>query len=262
MLPAYNFRWLGSRRSLLSVLALVSCMHANAAILAIQDFEVTPSGPVWTYTGAPSNFVSGDSGSGGAPANSPVGIGGSRAWETNSVSGGNPVTFDNLTLPSGYSSFTATFRLAGMNLAGSSGGPDNLDYVLTSYSLDGGTTWVNRVRVRGAVADNSFWGYDATGVASVNYLPETEELFQPLTSGLQTTLGFSTVSIEFPGSITQLSLRITPRSSSSSDSWLIDNVTLLGEPTGIPEPATGVLAAVGLTLIAARRRSSRTKARG
>jgi hypothetical protein len=251
----YKFRQsFYSRNSLLPVLALVGCIQANAATtLAIQDFELTPSGPVWTYTGTPADFVSGNSGAGGAPPNSPVGIGGSRAWVTTSVSGGNPVTFDNLTLGSGYSSFTATFRLAAMNLTGTTGGPDNLDYVLTSYSLDGGTTWVDRVRVRGAVADNSFWGYDATGVAAVSYLPGTEELFQPLVTGLQTTLGYSTVSIEFPGSITQLSLRITPRSSSSSDSWLIDNVTLLAETTGVPEPATWMLSLLGMVVIAVCR---------
>jgi hypothetical protein len=239
----------------LKVLGLVSCLQANGAtILAIQDFELAPSGPVWTYTGTPADFVSGDSGVNGAPPNSPVGIGGSRAWNTTSVSAGNPVTFDNLTLPSGYSSFTTTFRLAAMNLNGTSDGPDNLDFVLTAYSLDGGTTWVNRVRVRGAVTDNSFWGYDATGVASVNYLPEAEALFQPTTSGLQTEFGYSTVSIEFPGSITQLSLRITPRSSSSADSWLIDNVSLLGEPAGVPEPSTWILACFGVGMMAVFRR--------
>jgi hypothetical protein len=116
-----------------------------------------------------------------------------------------------------------------MNPNGSTGGPDNLDYVLVEYSLDNGATFVDRLRVRGAVNNNCSWAYDATGLASVQYLPATEEMFQPINSGLQTEFGYSTVEIEFPGTITQLTLRITPRSSTSSDSWLVDNLELVGE---------------------------------
>lgn len=197
--------------------------------LAFQDFEVSPQAPVWTYTGVPNNFQNGFSPSNATPANSPIGIGGSRAWHVESVSGGNAVTFDNQTIPTGYDSIRVRFRLAGMNLTGSSGGPDNLDYVLLAYSTNGGSTFTNRIRVRGAVNNNCSWGYSATGVAKAYYTPTNEVTFQPITSGLQTTLGMSTVELVFPGSITQLSVRITPRSSSSTDDWLVDNLVLTGE---------------------------------
>jgi MYXO-CTERM domain-containing protein len=257
------FRFKTQRLALLALAlsAISPKAHAAQVTIAIQDFEVSPSGPVWTYTGTPAGFESGFSSGSAAPAGSPVGVGGSRAWHVVSVSGGNPLVFDNIAIPSGYDRIVATFRLASMNLLGASGGPDNLDYVLTAYSLDGGANFVDRVRVRGALADNSFWGYDATGVASVNYLPGSEALFQPTNSGLQTTQGYSTVEIEFPGSITQLSLRITPRSSSSTDSWLIDNVALIGEgETSVPEPATVIPAAAGLLVLAAAARRRKAKA--
>ena len=115
-----------------------------------------------------------------------------------------------------------------MNLAGLGGGPDNLDYVLVQYSVDNGSTFYNRLRIRGAVNDNSFWAYDATGIAIVNYQPTNEVLFQPINSGLATENGYSTVGILFSGTINQLKIKITARSSSSTDTWLIDNVSLLG----------------------------------
>jgi hypothetical protein len=226
----YNFLLLA-----LSIVGVTSFTKAQLAIdtLAIQDFELTPSTPTWNFTG-PVVYSSGTSSATAAPPNSPIGINSSRAWETTSVSGGLVLDFDNVTVPSGYDSVRVNFKLAAMNLNGSTGGPDHLDYVLVEYSIDGGNTFVSRLRIRGAAANNSFWGYDATGVAKVNYLPATETMFQPANSGLQTTEGYSTCEIAFPGSITQVQIRITGRSSSSTDTWLVDNLVLTGENSCSP----------------------------
>ncbi len=202
--------------------------QTNIDTLAIQDFEIVPASPTWNFTG-PVIYNSGFSGAGAAPANSPIGIGGSRAWETTTNSGGLVLDFDNITIPVGYDSIRVHFNLAAMNLTGATGGPDNLDYVLVAYSLDNGGGYTNRLRIRGASTDNSFWAYDATGVAQVNYLPAVETMFQPTTTGLQTTFGYSNCEIVFPGSVTQIKLRITGRSSSSSDTWLVDNLLITGE---------------------------------
>lgn len=215
---------------LLSVWAFTGILHSQSNIdtLAFQDFEVVPATPVWSFTG-PVIYNSGYSTASAAPANSPIGIGGSRAWETTTNSGGLVLDFANTTIPSGYDSVRVRFNLAAMNLAGPTGGPDDLDYVLAAYSIDGGTTYSNRLRIRGAVANNCFWAYSATAVGKVYYLPATETMFQPLTSGLQTTMGYSTCEIVFLGTITQLALRITGRSSSSTDTWLVDNLVMTGE---------------------------------
>lgn len=226
----YNFLLLA-----LSIVGVTSITKAQLAIdtLAIQDFEITPATPTWNFTG-PVVYNSGTSSASAAPPNSPIGINSSRAWETTSVSGGLILDFDNITIPSGYDSVRVNFRLAAMNLNGSTGGPDNLDYVLVEYSIDGGNTFVSRLRIRGATANDSFWGYDATGIAKVNYLPASETMFQPTNSGLQTTEGYSICEIAFPGSITQVQIRITGRSSSSSDTWLVDNLILTGENSCSP----------------------------
>ena len=197
--------------------------------LAFQDFEVVPQSPTWNYTGTPSAFLSGITTGSQAPAGVEMGINNSRAWHISSAT--NPVDFNNQIIPSGYDSIRVTFRLAAMNLNNSAGGPDYADYVLVSYSTDNGSTFVNRIRVRGATNDNSHWPYHATRTAKAYYLPATEALFHPSLGGLQLSAGVSTVELVFPGSISQLSLKITPRASSISDSWFIDNLLLVGEST-------------------------------
>lgn len=215
---------------LLASLAFSQLLTAqlNIDTLAFQDFEVTPAAPVWNFTG-PVIYNSGFSGPGAMPANSPLGIGGSRAWETTTNSGGLVLDFANTVIPAGYDTIRVRFNLAAMNLLSTGGGPDNLDYVLVAYSTDGGFTYTNRTRVRGATTDNSTWAYSATGFAGNYYQPATEQVFQPTSSGPQTTFGYSTVEIKFPGTVTQIAFRITGRSSSSTDTWMIDNLVMTGE---------------------------------
>lgn len=216
---------------------LLSTMMAHSSLaqlqvdtLAFQDFETVPASPVWSYTGTLAGTQSGFAPANASIPNTPLGINGSQAWHVAQVSAGNPIVFNNTVIPVGYDSIRVNFRLSAMNLLAATGGPDNLDYVLVAYSLDNGATFVDRLRIRGSVLDNSFWAYDATGVASVNYLPATETVIQPLSSiGLQVAEGYSFCEITFPGSISQLAIRITPRSSSSTDSWLVDNLVLSGE---------------------------------
>jgi hypothetical protein len=208
----------------------------NVDTLAFQDFEVSPASPTWNFTG-PVVYNSGFSAPNAAPPNSPLGINGSRAWETTTNSSGLMLTFSNVPITGSYDSILVRFNLAGMNLLGSSGGPDHLDWVLVGYSLDNGINWVNRLRIRGAVNNNSFWPYSALGVAKVNHLPATESMFQPINSGLQLNDGIAVCEIVFPGTITQLQIRITARSSSSTDTWLIDNVVMTGENSCVVNPA-------------------------
>ncbi len=219
------------KRTLLSLTLAISCV-ANAQLitdtLAIQDFEVIPMTPTWTFTG-PVVYRSGFTSATAGPPNSPVGIGGSRAWETTTNSAGLILEFANVTVTPGYDSVRVKFRLAAMDTGGTSSGPDDLDYMLTEVSLDGGSTYYQRLRIRGAVTNNCYWPYSATGVAKVYYQPQTEQMFQPATSGPQTTMGYSTCEITFPGTVTQVRIKMTGRSSSASDTWFVDNLLITGE---------------------------------
>lgn len=226
----------------LSLFGNVSAQQIDT--LAIQDFETIPASPTWTYTGALAGTQTGYAAAGTSIPGSPLGIDGSTAWHVVTVSSGNPIVFNNVTIPAAtYDTIRLQFRLAAMDLVGSFGGPDNLDYVLVEYSLDNGSSFTGRMRIRGAVANNSFWPFDATGVASVYYTPASETVFAPTNSGLQTNEGYALCEITFPGSISQLTVRITPRSSSSSDSWLVDNVLLRGEKNCQPSASSLIASA-------------------
>ena len=202
-------------------------MGSCQQIIAQQDFEVTPAGPVWGYTGTP-NFMEGFTTANATPANSPIGIGGSRAWHLEAVSSGLTLEFANQQIPAGAAS-RLQFKLAAMNLTGTTGGPDYLDYVLVEISTDGGATFYPRVRVRGSSANNCSWSYNAATTASVPHLPMTEELFHPQNSGLQEIEGISTVEVTFPNTVTQVAVRITMRSSITTDDWLLDDLVLYAE---------------------------------
>lgn len=204
--------------------------------LAMQNFDTLALySPNWPFTGPVVYNTMGTSPAVSSPSNSPTGIGGSDSWETTSQSGGLVLTFSTIPIPAGYDSIRARFSLAAMNLISTGGGPDNLDYVLTEVSFNG-NPYYNRLRIRGAVANNSWWPYSAIGKAKVYYQPQSEQIFAPTNSGLQTTEGYSYCEIVFPGaSMSTISIRITGRSSSSTDTWLVDNVLLTGEKlaTGI-----------------------------
>jgi len=213
------------------IYAISFSQPANIDTMAFQDFEIVPTtaNPVWTFTGPIVYNTMGTSSATAAPPNSPTGINNSRSWESTQQSGGLVLDFANVIIPNIYDSIRVHFNLAAMNLTATSGGPDNLDYVLTEVSLDNGITYYNRLRIRGAVANNSFWPFNAQGVANVYYQPQTEVVFAPTNSGLQTTEGFSNCEIVFPGSVTQVRIRMTGRSSTSTDTWLTDNVIITGE---------------------------------
>jgi hypothetical protein len=209
----------------------------NIDTLAIQDFEMTPATPTWGFTGSPV-YNSGTSTTNSAPASSPIGVDASRAWEITNNSGGITVEFDNIIIPAGYDSIQFEFRLAAMCLTSTAGGPDNAEWVLVEYSTDNGNSWVGRLRIRGGASNNAFWSYNATGVGKVYYQPTTEAMFQAANSGLATTDGYSTNGITFPGNVGQVKIRISSRSSTTSDTWLVDNVVIRGVnslTTGVKE---------------------------
>ena len=195
--------------------------------LAAQDFELVSHPLSWAYTSAEVlDFAEGASAANNAPPNSPLGVNSSRAWNSSGTSAA--ITLDPVAIPAGRRA-RLELKIAAMSLASSAGGPDDLDYVLVEVSTDGGATFHKRVRVRGAVNNNSHWSYMAAGAAIVDYLPISEETFQPTQSGAQEIEGVSTVQIRFPDTVTQVAARITTRASSFSDTWLIDDIKLTAE---------------------------------
>ncbi len=228
------------KKLLLSVISIFAFNMSQSQImidtLAMQNFDTLALyNPNWAFTGpVVYNTMGMSSATSAAPLSSPTGIGGSNSWESTTVSSGIVLTFSTINIPAGYDSIRARFSLAAMNLIGPSGGPDNLDYVLTEVSFNGGP-YYNRLRIRGFGTAGCFWPYSAPGKAKVYYQPQSEVVFAPTVAGLATTEGYAYCEIVFPGSINTISIRMTGRSSSGSDTWLVDNVLLTGEKlaTGI-----------------------------
>ena len=226
------------KKLLLSVISIFTLSTSNSQItidtLGMQNFDTIPYVPNWAFTGPVVYNTMGTSPAVASPSNSPTGIANSRSWESTTQSAGLVLTFTTVNIPLGYDSIRVRFSLASMNLLSAGGGPDNLDYVLAEVSFNGGPYYA-RLRVRGFGTAGCFWPYSAPGKAKLYYQPQTEVVFAPTVAGLQTTEGYSYCEIVFPGSINQVSIRMTGRSSSSTDTWLVDNVLLTGEKL-----ATGV----------------------
>ena len=245
------------KKLLLSLFTLFICTKSQSQImidtLAMQNFDTTAFNPNWPFTGPVVYNAMGMTTTAMSPSNSPTGIANSRSWESTTQSTGLVLTFTTINIPGGYDSIRAHFSLAAMNLASTGGGPDDLDYVLVEVSFNGGP-YYNRLRIRGAIANNSYWPYSATGKGKLYYQPQSEVMFQNATSGFQPA-GYAQGEIVFPGSVNSVSIRMTGRSSSSTDTWLVDNVLLTGEKlatgvnTGIknndlrvyPNPANDIL---------------------
>src|SRR6185295_6796315 len=127
---------------------------------ALQDFEAVPQSPVLTYTayqGTPT-FATGTSTASDCPPNSPFGIGTSIAWETTQQSAGVILEFANINT-TGYTDVYITYRVAAFSLGSATNGPDALDHVTPSVSVDNGTTWYTRKKITGN--NNNSWEYAA-----------------------------------------------------------------------------------------------------
>ena len=156
------------KKLLLSVISIFAFSVSQSQImidtLAMQNFDTLALyNPNWPFTGPVVYNTMGTSSAVATPSNSPTGIGGSNSWESTTQSAGLVLTFTTINIPAGYDSIRARFSLAAMNLIGAGGGPDNLDYVLTEVSFNGGPYYA-RLRIRGAVANNSWWPYSATEI--------------------------------------------------------------------------------------------------
>ncbi len=198
-------------------------LHAQFATLAIQDFDTVQT-PAWPYVHSSGTltFNTGNSPATGAtPTNSPFGVGGTWAWTQQGQSGGVMLTFNNVNI-TGYDTAYVSFHLAAFAL---SDGVDASDYVRVGVSVNNGTNWYDQIDITGASGGNSSWPYTATGEAVRVFSTATKTVFPAPLSGLNPA-GYSTVTIKVPNTTNQVRLRITLRSSTSSERWCADNVSV------------------------------------
>ena len=177
-------------------------------------------------------YYTGNSGTGDRVASSPFAVEGTHSYGLNATSTATAtatMTTSNVNT-TGYTGISATFRLAAFSIGSTANGLDAPDIVTVSVSPDGGTTYYSTVRVLGTPTNNAFWSYSGgTGVASTSYDGNATPVdFQPMTTGVQTTNGFSIVTVTGLPAITNLRVRITMTNNATSERWVVDDFKISG----------------------------------
>jgi len=224
----------------------LAVLHSQGAIIARQDFEVNPAGPVLGYT-VTTGTAELNTGivTGGTPNTSTWGVDSSRGLSfTTNVS---VVTFDAINTLD-LTDVVLTMRLAALSLT-SANGLDGSDTFVVSISTDNGATFTDQLRVTGL--DNARWTFDeGLGNASRVYSAAAVSSFRPPAGGNRTTDGYTNLSISGLPSVEALVIRITATDDGASEKWLVDNVVV----QAVPEPAAAMLGALGSLVLLRRRR--------
>ena len=191
----------------------------------------------WTWKGVPrvntfSSYVGGNAFASDAPSNTSmynsfdscfrlVGNGlGSSAIEKDTL------FYSNVFLNPGIG-YQIKFNVASIALSpatNAAAGVDGTDYVQLAISVDGGTTYRSEMRLNGS--NNSYWPF------SLNTIIENADNVLSLYSS-STASPISTIKLNLPLGLTQLSMYIIVVVNASGESWLIDDVQLI-EVTALP----------------------------
>ncbi len=217
------------------------CLSANAAIIAIQDFEEIPATPTAAFTPGGGGFVTGSSGSNGGPYGapgdrpslSPYYSTGARAYQNNN--GTATLTFDPINT-SGCSDIQLTLRLASFSIA-SINAADDADYVEVQISPSTEVQYYPTVRVKGN--NNAYWSY-AEGIANATTAYDGDASvvqFAPAGGGSRTTDGYSTITITSLPAVSQLRVQVIMKNDHPNERWVIDDLWVTG--TAAEPPLAG-----------------------
>ncbi|MEQ3662026.1 MAG: choice-of-anchor D domain-containing protein, partial [Flavobacterium sp.] len=169
-------------------------------------------------------YYTGNSAAGDRPATSPFA---SEGTHSRGVSNSTATLTSSDINSTGYTSITATFKLASFSIGSTGNGADGADAVTVEISPDGGASWFSTVRVLGN--SNAYWDYAATGNATTAYDGNVTPVdFAPAGGGSRTTDGFSNVEITGLPSVSNLRVRITLFNNSANERWLIDDFKVQG----------------------------------
>ncbi|WP_431471692.1 hypothetical protein I5168_10135 [Nonlabens sp. SCSIO 43208] len=187
-------------------------------LLGIQDFETTPALPTLNYIDNATGSL--QTGVGTAP-NTPTYID-SRSYGVNNDYA--DIDFGSVDA-SGFSSVTATFRLASFSLISNGNGADGGDYIDVYVSTDGGLTYSYELEILGN--NNRRYDFSATGSYSLNYDGDniSTSVVTPTGAG-----GYSTVTITGIPNSANLVFSIVMYNDNDNELWVIDNVELYGNP--------------------------------
>ena len=206
---------------LILLMVMISIIAKPQAIYRydyIETFDVDWSGSWWTpiattnyYTNA---FVSSTS--------SAVlyGVGnGSSGLEQDWYS------FPNLVV-NPVNDYYLTFRLASYRFTSTAGtrGVDAGDYVTVQLSTNGGSTYVNELRITGNA--NAYWNYNSASYTKT--ANGTQTIIGPAAAGDRTSTGdgYSNIRLNIPSNTSNIAIDIYCRVNSAGEEWWLDNFEL------------------------------------
>lgn len=198
-----------------------------------ENFENSLS--LFTVSGGPDNYYTGNSATSSRPASSPYAVLGTYSYGINN---GTRILTSNSNIDTSiYTGVSMSVRLAAFSI-NSTNGVDTGDIVTIEVSPNGGTNWYSTLRVLGN--SNAFWAYSATGNASTSYDGNATPLdFQPSGGGSRTADGYSTLTITGLPSVTNLRFRITLLNNDVNEIWVIDDFKVQGTLAGKTSTGSG-----------------------
>jgi len=225
--------------------------------LGIQDFEVAPATPTWTYsatnigtpgTTGPTTYttVTGTD----VPAVFPLFVSGARGYRVSGNTGtvGKMLTFAAINT-TGYTSIYATFRIAAFSIGSTTNGMDNnagVDQVLVEVSPDGGTTWYQQSILITSLS-NARWAFNQTAVGTRAYQANNTYTTHTV-SNTTSPNAITTITVTGLPAVTNLQFRISATCSATVETWAIDDVKIVGTLATTPViSTTGTLSAVNTT---------------
>ena len=138
---------------------------------------------------------------------------------------GDWYTFPNLVV-NPVNDYYFTFRVASYRFTSSATtrGVDVGDYVTVQLSTDGGTNYVNELRITGG--SNAYWNYN--GASYTKTANGTLTTIGPAAGGDRTSTGdgYSTIRLNIPPNTSNIAIDIFARANSAGEEWWFDNFEL------------------------------------
>ena len=222
------------KKLLFIIFCFISLFNAQAqVILGAQNFETTSPANNMTFkvfgSGGTAGGFTGKSPMSYYSSDSPYYSDGVKGYGMND--GSRVIDFDPVNTL-GYSNITLSYKIAAFATINTQG-LDVTDNVSVSVSVDG-VTYEDQIIVRGNT--NAYWTYDATGLASTNYITGgLPTVFSPNTTpGLHTTDGMSTVELTNLPETRELYIRLTVTNNKPEEIWTVDKLRLTGSAIVLP----------------------------
>jgi hypothetical protein len=199
--------------------------------IAFQDFESSPISPVWNYTvsGSGGSIQTGVLASPGKPLNANKFKNGLASYGTTN----GTTILDFAPINSLYlKNIRVEFSLASYSITTANGAePSDLVEVLVSTD---GINFYKEIEVKGNTNRNSWWGFNATGIASRYYSGVGSFGSFSATNSSENLDGYASIILTDLPSVLNLYFRISLKNDSTGELWLIDDVKLTGEDNTLP----------------------------